>query len=390
MKLRRIELDKRAAKSVSDGHPWIYAESLPRSRPRAGEEVELVDRFGAFVGRGLAEGAGGGPAVRILTRDPRAPDLRKLVFARLRQARDLRRRALPPRTDAFRVVHGEGDGLPGLVVDRYGAVLVVRPDSEGWRPHRELLVEGLRGQLDGVESIVHKPKRGEPEPWFADPPEAVVVHEAGRAYRVRPGHGQKTGFFLDQRDTRSHVQGIVREGDTVLNLFCFTGGFSVAAALGGAAQVVSVDLSSSILEDCRAQFPLNGLDSQPHGYVAADLFEWLPQQARRPGGQTFDLVVCDPPALARKAADLPQARAAYRRLHEALAPRLRRGGLLVTCSCTSRLGSGELLEDARAGLGAAGRSVERVVRAGGAGIDHPLLPDLPGGSYLSALTLVLD
>ena len=347
MKLRRIELDKRAAKAVQDGHPWVYADALPRGAPRPGEEVELVDRFGAFLGRALAEGMGGGPALRVLTRDPRAPELRKLLLSRLRTARDLRARALPEHTDAFRLVHGEGDGLPGLVVDRYGSVLVVRPDSAGWRPHRDLLVEGLRSQVDGIEAIVHKPKKGDAEAWFGSDPPAIVVQEAGRRYRVRPGHGQKTGFFLDQRDTRTHVQALVAEGDALLNLFCFTGGFSVAAALGGAARVVSVDLSESILEDCRAQFALNGLDPDPHDFVAADLFQWLPEQARRPDAEAFDVVVCDPPALARKAADLPQARSAYLRIHEALAPRLRRGGLLVTCSCTSRLGPKELLEDVR-------------------------------------------
>ncbi len=390
MKLRRLELDKRAAKAVQEGHPWVFADALPRNGPRPGDEVELVDRFGAFLGRALAEGGGGGPALRILTRDPRAPDLRRLLAARLRDARDLRRRALPADTDAFRLVHGEGDGLPGLVVDQYGDVLVLRPDSLGWAPHRSLLVEALRSQIEGVSSIVHKPKKGDVQQWHGDPPEPRVVSEAGRRYRVRPGHGQKTGFFLDQRDTRTHVQALVQAGDAVLNLFSFTGGFSVAAALGGATRVVSVDLSASILEDCAEQFPLNGLDPEPHGFVSADLFEWLPQQARRRDAEVFDVVVCDPPALARKGADLPQAQAAYRRLHEALAPRIRPGGLLVTCSCTARLGPTELLEDARVGLALAGRSVQRILRSGGAGIDHPLLPDLPGGNYLSALTLVID
>jgi 23S rRNA (cytosine1962-C5)-methyltransferase len=390
VRLRRIELDKRTAKAVQDGHPWVFADALPRGGPRVGEEVELVDRFDAFLGRGLAEGRGPGPAIRVLTRDPRAPDLRRLVLDRLDDALSLRRRVLPADTDAYRLLHGEGDGLPGLVVDRYGPTLVLRPDSAAWAAHRPLLVELLSRRVEGVDAILHKPKRGDVEPWWGEAPESSAVLEAGRRYRVRPGHGQKTGFFLDQRDTRTHVQGLVAAGDRVLNLFSFTGGFTVAAALGGAARVVSVDLSASILDDCREQLPLNDLPVEPHGFVAADLFEWLPQEARRREAEVFDVVICDPPALARKGADLPQARDAYRRLHEALAPRVARGGLLVTCSCTARLGSAELLEDARAGLAAAGRSVRRIVRSGGAGGDHPVLPELPGGGYLSALTLVLD
>lgn len=390
MKLRRIELDKRTSKAVQDGHPWIYGDAVPRTGLRPGDEVELVDRFGASLGRGLYEGQGPGPAVRVLTRDPKGLPFRKMVFARLRAARDLRQRALPADTSAFRLLHGEGDDLPGLVVDRYADALVLRPDSAAWPRHRDLLVEALTTQLAGVSSIVHKPRDGDPQAWHGDLPSPTVVTEAGRRYRVRPGHGQKTGFFLDQRDTRTHVQEIVAPGDAALNLFSFTGGFSIAAALGGASRVVSVDLSPSILDDCRDQFALNDLDPAPHGFVAADLFEWLPQQARIRDAESFDVVVCDPPALARKSADLPQARAAYRRVHEALAPRVKRGGLLVTCSCTARLGADALFEDASAGLSAAGRSVRRILRTGGAGIDHPIHPGLPGGGYLSALTLVLD
>ncbi len=383
--MKRVEVDKRTARSVAAGHPWIYADAIGGKPPRAGDEVEVTDRFGDVLGRALAEGRqGSGPALRMLTRDPRDPPLGKLLFRRIAAARRLRERFLDERTTAFRLLHGEGDGLPGLVVDRYEQTLVVRPDSQGWMPRMGQVVEALRSEGGGADCIVLKPKDGERTVLFgALPTEPLTVLEEGRRYGVRPGHGQKTGFFLDQRDNRTWTQRLAKPGDQALNLFSFTGGFSVAMALGGAA-VTSVDLSQSIQDDCRAQFPLNGLDPEGHRFVAADIFAWLPKHSDR-----YDLIVCDPPALSRRAADLPQARAAYRRLHEGIAPLLKPGAVLVTCSCTARLTPRDLLDDATAGLAACGRAPDRVLKIGGAGADHPLHPGLPEAQYLSAVTLVV-
>jgi 23S rRNA (cytosine1962-C5)-methyltransferase len=219
-------------------------------------------------------------------------------------------------------------------------------------------------------------------------PESVAIDEDGRSYWVRPGHGQKTGFFLDQRPNRTEVQRLVRSGDRVLNLFSFTGGFSVAAGLGGAERVVSVDRSPSILADCRDQFSLNGLDPEPHAFVSSDLFrDWGEELTRH---APFDVVVCDPPALSRSKADLPKARGAYRRLHTRIAPLLKKEGVLVTASCTARLTADDLFDDARVGLEKGGRRVTRELRRSGAGGDHPVLPGFPQGRYLSCLTLALD
>ncbi len=389
----RLRLDKRTAAAVSAGHPWIWRdalESLSRA-PRAGDEVVLLDAVGGFLGRGLAEGPGGGPGVRVLTLDERDPPLRKLLFRRIGAARRLRERVVSPDTTAFRLLHGEGDGLPGLVVDRYGPVLVIRPDSTAWQRHLQVVVEALRSEGgSGVTAILLRPKRGEGRSlWGGDAPDELVVEEEGRRYLVRPGLGQKTGFFCDQRPNRSAVQALTRPGDRALNLFSYTGGFSVAMARGGAARVLSVDASESILADCRRQFELNGLPTEPHGFEARDIFRWLPDLARRDDRPTFELAVCDPPALAHGKADLPKARAAYRRLHTSLAALLAKEALLVTCSCTSRLTAADLLEDARAGLEAGGRSIGRVLAVSGAGPDHPVPPAFPEGRYLAVLTLLI-
>ncbi len=393
----RVQLTKGAAQGVLGGHPWVWTDGLAEGGDGlcAGDEVELLDVLGAVIARGLAEGVlrPGAPAVRVLTRDLRDPPVPKLLFRRIAAARRLRERLLPPETTGFRLLHGEGDQLPGLVVDRYATTLVVRPDTEAWRPYRRAIVEALRAEGGtGIRSIVARERNaGGPELlWGEEPPETDVFSEAGRRYLVRPGRGQKTGFFLDQRPNRTRVQEWTQPGDRVLNLFSYTGGFSVAAALGGAASVASVDLSTSILDDCRRQFELNGLDPSPHRFVAEDIFAWLPNWAKRESKGAFDLVICDPPALAKRKSDVNKARAAYRRLHEGLAPAVARGGLLLTASCTARLGPEDLLEDARAGLRAGGRGLSRVLGSWGAGLDHPVAPAFPQGNYLSCLLLALD
>jgi 23S rRNA (cytosine1962-C5)-methyltransferase len=391
----RLSLDKRTARAVAAGHPWIYGDVVVASglRLRAGDVVDVYDSVGSFLGRGLADGpavvSAGGPAVRMFSRDSRDPELRTLIFRRVAAARRLRDRVVAEGTTGFRLLHGEADGLPGLVVDRYGPVVVVRPDGDLWTRHLKVVVEALRSEGGaGIEHGVLRGRDGAPEVLFGQAPESLVIVEEGRRYRVRPGHGQKTGFFLDQRPNRSHVERLVRSGDRVLNLFSFTGGFSIAAARGGAAQVVSADRSSSILDDCRDQFSLNDLDAEPHTFVATDLFRGFGSEiaAHAP----FDLVICDPPALARRKADLPRARAAYRRLHEQIAPLLAKEALLVTASCTARLTADDLLDDVRRGIEAGGRRITRELHRGGAGPDHPVLVGFPQGRYLSCLTLAID
>jgi 23S rRNA (cytosine1962-C5)-methyltransferase len=391
--LPQVQVDKRSAAALREGHPWVWPDALEglARPPRLGQEVEVLDSVGAFIGRGLVD-SGDGPAIRIFTRDERDPPLRKLLFRRVASARRLRERLLLPHTDAFRLLHGEGDQLPGLVVDRYGPILVLRPDGQLWDGRLADVVEALRSEGGaGIETILLKPREGETRLLSgATAPAELVVSEEGRRYVVRPGQGQKTGFFLDQRNTRNLVQRLVQPGDHCLNLFSFTGGFSVAMGLGGAAEVTSVDLSDSILADCRAQFPLNGLDAAAHHFVAADIFEWLPKQSRGRAPQSYDLIVCDPPAMARKRSQVERARAAYRRLHAGIAPLLKKDSLLVTCSCTARLGAEELLEDARTGLREGGRRVSRIVYSGGAGGDHPIAPGFTEGHYLSCLVLAVE
>jgi len=304
----------------------------------------------------------------------------------------LRERCVGKGTTAFRLVHGEADALPGLVVDRYDTSLVVKLDTQAWEPHLDAVAKALKTEGGGrTEHIVRRGDDGSLDVLFGDEvPAEVIIEEEGRRYLVRPGRGQKTGFFLDQRPNRTAVQLLTRPGDRSLNLFSYTGGFSVALGLGGAAEVVSVDASASILEDCRAQFALNGLDPTEHRFLSRDLFRDLSGLANEEGVGPYDIVVCDPPALARKKADLDSARRAYRRLHKGIGPLLGKEGILVTASCTARLGHAELLEDARAGLAESGRQVRRILQRGEAGGDHPVATTFPEGRYLSCLWLQVN
>jgi len=387
-----VTLDRRTENAVLAGHPWIYGDVLADldRLPAPGDLVTLSSAVGAPIGCALADGDArpGAPALRVLSLDPDPPPLRSLLMRRLAEARELRRRLVPEGTTAFRLVNGEGDRLPGLVIDRFASVLVVRPDGPAWERHERLLVDALRSEGGGgIETILLRPKGGESRVVYGpEPPATVRIEEEGRSYLVRPGYGQKTGFFLDQRDNRTTAQRLVRRGDRALDLFCFTGGFTTALAVGGAKRVTSVDLAESLMDDVQGQLRLNGYPLEQHEPVAADIFKWLPAQKEA----RFDVVICDPPALAHKKKDLPNARKAYRRLHEALAHVITPRGLLITASCTARLDADDLLEDAIAGLRAGGRAVTRELLRGGLGGDHPVTPALPQLRYLSCLVLSLD
>ena len=299
-----------------------------------GTPLRLLDRDGTEIGWGLADE---GPiAVRVLGRGP-APDasLARVVAERIARADAFRWRLAPPETDCWRVVGGAGDALPGLVVDRYADLAVLRVYATAWEPHldavRDALVAlgwvttvyrrlGVR-RVDGREGgeVIHGPP----------PAASIVVREHGMRLLVRPEVGQKTGMFLDQREHRALVRGW-SAGRRVANLFAYNGGFSVAAALGGAAEVTTVDVAPEAVEDARENFRLNGLDPSAHVFEVADVFQWTPRGC-------YDLLVVDPPSLARGQRSDAIAAKAYRSLHRRLGPAVTRDGLLATSSCTARL-----------------------------------------------------
>jgi 23S rRNA (cytosine1962-C5)-methyltransferase len=389
--VREVILKQQAtADKVARGHPWVWHASIARGLEggAAGEEVQVVSPDGTPVGRGLADPES--PiAVRVWTRQREPIDP---ALWRARATRACERRAWlfdRTRTSAFRVLHGEGDRMPGFVVDRYGPVAVARADGAAAATKVPELADALWPLLDAwsVASLVlrtgakgqpprHELLRGTP------PPATVQVEEDGAPFVVDLAHGQKTGAFLDQRDNRRRVAALSR-GRRVLNLFSYAGGFSLHAALGGAAHVTSVDVAAAAHATAQASFRLADVDPGRHAFVTADVNAFL--EGARKAHKQWDLIVSDPPSFAPNEKALPRALSAYRALHKACVAVLAPGGIFCAASCSSHVDAAAFLstlDDAALG----GRDLA-VLELRGAGPDHPTLPAFPEGRYLKFVVM---
>jgi 23S rRNA (cytosine1962-C5)-methyltransferase len=389
-----LVLTRPAALAVHRGHPWVYREGLaraPRDLP-SGSAVELAGDDGQVIARGLYDPAS--PiAVRVFERDPKKGQrLDAVALARSLERALVRRDGLfDEGTTAYRLCNGEGDRAPGFVLDRYADLAVARLDTDAWLPHMQAvsarLVEPLRAR--GVTRLALRLEAPGPDGkkfrmlHGEAPPDRVVVREHGMAMEVDLAHGQKTGAFLDQRENRARVRALARGKKRALNLFSYAGGFSIAAALGGAAHVTSVDVASAAHATAQRTFRENGQDPGAHAFVSADAFVFLEQAKKR--GQRFDLVVSDPPSFAPSERARGRAEAAYRKLHAAVAAVLDEGALFCASSCSSHVTMDDFLstlDDAT--LGRSDLSVRELF---GQPADHPTLPAWPEGRYLKFVVL---
>jgi 23S rRNA (cytosine1962-C5)-methyltransferase len=334
--------------------------------------VSVTDKHGRVLVYGYWD-ARSAIAVRVLDRAPVA-DREALIRTRLIAAFDMRRARIDLRTTtAFRWVHGEADRLPGIHVDVYGDVATVRFDGEGsrgfYRDLARLLIECGTGL--GLHRVVDREHRGRDH-------DEVEVLENGLRFVVDLGHGQKGGLFLDQRDNRVALAGLAT-GKTVLNLFGYTGGFSVHAAHAGAASTDTVDIARPAIAAARRNFRINGLDVQRGQFHACDVFSFLEAAASQ--GRTWDIVISDPPSFAPSKNSLGAARRSYLRLHTMASKVVSSGGLLAAASCSSHIGRKEFLGLVSSGVHQAGRRFV-LERYTGAGLDHPTLSVFPEGDYL--------
>ena len=394
MNLVRLELQRGLGRHLRAGHPWVFrkaVEKLPRIPP--GSVVDLTEG-GKFVARGYFDPLS--PiAVRVLTRDVRESIDGDFFRRRVRSAWEVRERLLDRTdTDSFRLVHGESDGLPGVVADLYAGTVVLKLYSAGLTPARGMLVEALRA-LPGVRSVLGRDQQageeGDDEApgagarllWGQEPPDPVVIQERGVRFGVDVRRGQKTGFFLDQRENRALVRRLSR-GASVLNCFSFSGGFSVNAALGGASRVFSVDQDADALALARENFDRNGLDPNAHDFLAADVFTVL--SSFRDEGRRFDVVILDPPAFAKSQRAVEAAIDGYASLNRQALEVVAPGGLLVTASCSARV-TPEAFEGAVKEAGFKGGVDLTLVEERYQPPDHPIRLQFPEGRYLKFLVL---
>jgi 23S rRNA (cytosine1962-C5)-methyltransferase len=369
-----IRLPESGVVPVRGGHPWVFRDVRVQSKP--GEPVVLCDPRGRPVAWGVADE---GPiAVRVLGREvPDVLDMAVILRERVLRADRLRAQLLGADGDVWRVVHGEGDRLSGLVIDRYADVAVVRLYAKAWERWIDPILGAVReagwarsvvrrlgvARVDGGTGLVRLAG-----PEVAD---RVIVQEGPMRLAVSVREGQKTGMFIDQREHRALV-GRWSRGRRVANLFAYHGGFSLAAALGGAEHVTTVDLAPAAVEDAKANFRLNGLDPDRHAFEVADAFAW------RPKGR-LDLLVLDPPSLAHDRKTAGAARSAYRKLHRHHVSALGVDALLATSSCTSWVDMATWVGSVEQGF--EGRDAAWLWRSG-APPDHPVAVGHAEGAYL--------
>lgn len=388
-----IQLKPKKEESVLRFHPWIFSGAIAKipGRPEEGDIVRVVDCNGNFLATGHYQV--GSIMVRILSFDDRPIDRQ---FWRERLAAAYRMRlalglADSAATNAYRLVHGEGDNLPGLVVDIYADTAVVQAHSVGMHMAREIIAELLVEIVDSVKNVYYKSEDTMP---FKAPVKAVdgymigtdttsVAMENGLKFYANWIDGQKTGFFVDQRDNRSLLEHYAH-GRDVLNMFCYTGGFSFYAMRGGARSVHSVDSSAKAIELTRRNVELNFGDDPRHEAYAIDAFKYLETIKDK-----YDLIILDPPAFAKHRDALRNALRGYQRLNAAAFSQIRSGGILFTFSCSQAV-SKEQFRLAVFSAAAQSKRRVRILHQLTQPTDHPVNIYHPEGEYLKGLVLYVE
>lgn len=398
-----VTLKPSKEKSLLRRHPWVYANAIDRveGKPASGATVIVRAHDGRFLAR-AAYSPHSQIRARVWSFDENEP-IDHAFFKRRVQRAVAHREAMVSGTGAVRLIFGEADGLPGLIVDYYKddvaegsesarGQLVCQFMAAGVEAWKEAIVAALTAatgcpnvyersdvsirEKEGLEQITGLLAGDEP-------PETIIANENGVRYHVDVRNGHKTGFYVDQRDNRALVQ-TYAQGRDVLNCFCYTGGFSLAAMKGGAARVVSIDSSGEALATAQKNVEANGFDAARATWLDADAFKTLRRLHEE--GERFDLVVLDPPKFAASREHVDRAARAYKDINLTGFKLLRPGGLLFTYSCSGAIDAA-LFQKIVAGAAADAKVDARILKRLGAGVDHPLLTAFPEGEYLKGLVL---
>ncbi|ALN89068.1 MULTISPECIES: class I SAM-dependent rRNA methyltransferase [Lysobacter] len=366
-------------------HPWIFQRLVdkPAQRPKPGAIVNVVGVDGLWIGRGFYNGHSR-IALRMLENDPDvevdADWFARKIAAAVSLRRDVLR--LDEVSDAWRVVHSEGDGISGLVVDRYGDLLVVEYFSAGAFRHREWIYDALRAQFPGCRFYAFADEHVQKQESFdfrgTEPVPPSTITEYGVKFRADPAGAHKTGFFADQRENREWLSQQVA-GKRVLDLCCNTGGFGVYAKVRGAEEVIGVDIDADVLNIAKGNAKLNGANVK---FVQADIFPYLRDMGN--AGEQFDVVILDPAKMTRDREQVIAALKKYLDMNKLALSVVKPGGLFATFSCTGLVSEDQFLDMLRRAAFYAGRTVQ-VLKVSGAGADHPWLAQVPESRYLKAV-----
>ena len=387
----KIILKQGRDRSLRQRHPWIFSGAIDRveGNPGSGETVDILTGEGEFLGKAAYSPQS---SIRARVWVWNETEIDEAFFeTRIKQSIASRQRLIPDKSDtAVRLVHAESDGLPGVVVDRYGDTLVLQCLSTGADRWRDVMVKSLV-RLTGAERVFERSDvdvrelEGLPQRtgllYGADCPERITIQENGIKFLVNVKAGQKTGFYLDQRHNRQRVRELV-SGMSVLNCFCYTGGFSLYALAGGASQVVSVDSSGDALAIGRENLILNGMPEEKGRWMEGDVFMLL--RRFRDEGRKFEAIILDPPKFAPTAASAEKAARAYKDINLLAFKLLSPGGLLFTFSCSGGI-SAELFQKIVAGAALDAKVDARIVEHLAQGPDHPVALNFPEGAYLKGL-----
>lgn len=388
-----VILKKGKEYSIQRFHPWIFSGAIAKTEGTVadGDWVTVVSAGGKVLGHGHYQQ--GSITVRVLTFSETIPTA-GLYAEKISAAYVLREKAniVSDSTTAFRLIHGEGDGLPGLIIDFYEGVAVVQAHSFGMHADRTLIAEALQHSLgQKLVAVYYKSKATLPGKvkdaqqdgyLYGMAPVPHVVHEHNHKFYVDWEEGQKTGFFLDQRENRK-LLGEFATGKKVLNTFCYSGGFSVYALTNNAELVHSVDASEKAIELTRKNIELNGFDAQKHACYAIDTFEFLKDK-----NDVYDLIILDPPAFAKHRDARHQAVKGYQRLNAEAMKVIKKGGILFTFSCSQVVDRQLFYDTVVSAAIQAGRDV-KVLYQLTQSPDHPVSMFHPEGEYLKGLVLYI-
>ncbi|MBF6569097.1 MAG: class I SAM-dependent rRNA methyltransferase [Candidatus Binataceae bacterium] len=391
----RIFLRRGKDGPVRGGNPWIFSQAIERREPSGlpiGAAVEVLDASGAAIGVGHFN-PNTTIAVRMLlwrngAESADSDDLDRVIAGRIERALRMRQRTIGGDTNCYRLVNGDGDGLSGLVVDRYHEVLVIQLLSAGMDRMREAIIAALkhlirpRAIIERSQGAVRRQEGLADRSGIVtgDAPGPAIVSENGVRIEVDFEHGQKTGYFLDQRENRRRIMDLAADA-RVLDLCCYSGSFAIAAAKGGARETVAVDTSARALEWARRNADLNEIPNGRIELVHEDAGKYLSSS-----GKQFDLIVLDPPPLARSREQAAHAGRLYVELNAAAMRALAPGGYLMTFSCSTHLSGEDFVRAMRMAQSRAGAQLRRLARLG-PGADHPVLLGHVEGEYLTGLLL---